>query len=127
MFVPLNDKSHTFSCLCHGKNDIVGKQVEPVIYVVTLEFQMVGMNARLNSDIEIAFLMADASHQAIASRLVKEIASLNGAIDAFTRPTVAEKLRAKFAKKQQILPHFFAWKFQKIVKITLFRVIQGQK
>lgn len=64
------------------------------------EFQMVGMNSKLNSDIELVFLMAEASHQAIASRLVKEIASLNGKIDAFTRPSVAEQLRAKFAKKQ---------------------------
>lgn len=40
------------------------------------EFQMVGMNQRLNADIETVFLMADPRHQAIASRLVKEIARL---------------------------------------------------
>jgi len=40
------------------------------------EFQMVGMNQRLNPEIETVFLMADPRHQAIASRLVKEIALL---------------------------------------------------
>ena len=47
------------------------------------EFQMVGMNQRLNADIETVFLMADPRHQAIASRLVKEIAKLGGDIDPF--------------------------------------------
>jgi pantetheine-phosphate adenylyltransferase len=54
------------------------------------EFQMVGMNQRLNSEIETVFLMADPRHQAIASRLVKEIAMLNGPITAFTSPYVGE-------------------------------------
>jgi len=59
------------------------------------EFQMVGMNARLNPDIETVFLMADASHQAIASRLVKEIARLGGDISKFTSPRVAAALLQK--------------------------------
>ena len=42
------------------------------------EFQMVAMNQRLNTEIETVFLMADPRHQAIASRLVKEIALLGG-------------------------------------------------
>ena len=42
------------------------------------EFQMVGMNRAMNDDIETVFLMADAHYQAIASRLVKEIARLGG-------------------------------------------------
>lgn len=56
------------------------------------EFQMVGMNQRLNDDIETVFLMADPRHQAIASRLVKEIAMLGGDVSAFTSPYVVEKL-----------------------------------
>lgn len=63
------------------------------------EFQMVGMNMQLNRDIETVFLMAGAEHQAIASRLVKEIASLGGDISQFTSPFVAERVRAKLAER----------------------------
>jgi pantetheine-phosphate adenylyltransferase len=62
------------------------------------EFQMVGMNRAMNDDIETVFLMADANHQAIASKLVKEIARLGGDIDAFVPPAVATALRAKFRR-----------------------------
>ncbi|MCB2114530.1 MAG: pantetheine-phosphate adenylyltransferase [Parvularculaceae bacterium] len=63
------------------------------------EFQMVGMNQKLNDDIETVFLMADVRFQFIASRLVKEIARLGGAIDAFVPVEVASALRAKFNGK----------------------------
>jgi pantetheine-phosphate adenylyltransferase len=56
------------------------------------EFQMVAMNQRLSSEIETVFLMADPRHQAIASRLVKEIALLGGDVTPFTTPAVAEAL-----------------------------------
>jgi pantetheine-phosphate adenylyltransferase len=56
------------------------------------ECQMVGMNQRLNPEIETVFLMADPRHQAIASRLVKEIAMLGGDVSPFTSPHVAELL-----------------------------------
>ncbi len=56
------------------------------------EFQMVGMNQRLNPEIETVFLMADPRHQAIASRLVKEIAMLEGDVSAFTSPYVSKLL-----------------------------------
>jgi pantetheine-phosphate adenylyltransferase len=56
------------------------------------EFQMVAMNQRLSAEIETVFLMADPRHQAIASRLVKEIAKLGGDISPFTTPSVAEAL-----------------------------------
>ena len=62
------------------------------------EFQMVGMNQRLDPNIETVFLMADPRHQAIASRLVKEIASFGGDVSAFTTPPVAEELKKRFAK-----------------------------
>ena len=57
------------------------------------EFQMVGMNARLNDEIEIVFLMASESNQFIASTLVKEIARLGGDVASFVSPRVAERLR----------------------------------
>ena len=60
------------------------------------EFQMVGMNQALNEDIETVFLMADARYQSIASRLVKEIAKLDGDITGFVPQSVAEKLVAKY-------------------------------
>lgn len=59
------------------------------------EFQMTAMNQKLNADIETVFLMADPRHQAIASRLVKEIARLDGRIDDFVSPAVARLVRAK--------------------------------
>lgn len=52
------------------------------------EFQMVGMNRALDSSIETVFLMADARRQAIASKLVKEIARLGGDVSKFVPPQV---------------------------------------
>ena len=62
------------------------------------EFQMTAMNQRLNDDIETVFLMADPRHQAIASRLVKEIARLDGNIDSFVSPAIAALVRKKVKK-----------------------------
>ena len=62
------------------------------------EFQMTAMNQRLNDDIETVFLMADPRHQAIASRLVKEIARLDGNIESFVSPAVAAAVLAKVKK-----------------------------
>ncbi|MBU2166985.1 MAG: pantetheine-phosphate adenylyltransferase [Alphaproteobacteria bacterium] len=59
------------------------------------EFQMTAMNQRLNSEIETVFLMADPRHQAIASRLVKEIARLDGKIESFVSPAVAARVRTR--------------------------------
>jgi pantetheine-phosphate adenylyltransferase len=59
------------------------------------EFQMTAMNQRLNADIETVFLMADPRHQAIASRLVKEIARLDGDIGSFVSPAVAAAVMSK--------------------------------
>ena len=60
------------------------------------EFQMTAMNQQLNRQIETVFLMADPHHQAVASRLVKEIARLGGNITSFVTPGVAQSLKAKF-------------------------------
>ncbi|OWU83876.1 phosphopantetheine adenylyltransferase [Oceanicola sp. 22II-s10i] len=62
------------------------------------EFQMVGMNRVLDSSVETVFLMAEAKHQSIASKLVKEIARLDGDVSAFVTPAVNERLLAKLGK-----------------------------
>ncbi|MFL4471469.1 pantetheine-phosphate adenylyltransferase [Tateyamaria armeniaca] len=61
------------------------------------EFQMVGMNRRLNDSIETVFLMAEAEHQAIASKLVKEIARLGGDVSQFVTPLVNDALKRRFS------------------------------
>ena len=62
------------------------------------EFQMTAMNEQLNRDIETVFLMADVRHQAVASRLVKEIARFGGDITPFVTPGVKERLLEKYQK-----------------------------
>ena len=62
------------------------------------EFQMVGMNRRLDPGIETVFLMAGAEHQAIASKLVKEIAIYDGKIDKFVTKDVRDDVLKKLGK-----------------------------
>jgi len=62
------------------------------------EFQMVGMNRALDSSVETVFLMADAEHQAIASKLVKEIARLGGDVSKFVTPSVRDALSEKLGR-----------------------------
>lgn len=62
------------------------------------EYQMVGMNRQLDDTIETVFLMAEAEHQAIASKLVKEIARLGGGVEKFVTPEVNAALLKKFGK-----------------------------
>ncbi len=62
------------------------------------EFQMVAMNQKLNSHIETVFLMADPQHQAVASRLVKEIAKLDGDISHFVTPAIEKRLSETLRK-----------------------------
>jgi pantetheine-phosphate adenylyltransferase len=62
------------------------------------EFQMVGMNRAMDSSVETVFLMAEAKHQAIASKLVKEIARLDGDVSKFVTPHVHDQLLAKLGK-----------------------------
>jgi len=61
------------------------------------EFQMAGMNARLNPKIETVFLMASDRFQFISSRFVKEIGMLGGDVAHFVSPRVAERLQRRFA------------------------------
>ena len=65
------------------------------------EFQMVGMNRVLDNKIETVFLMADAGCQAIASRLVKEIAKLGGNIDKFVTEDIASAINNKFKNQKK--------------------------
>lgn len=62
------------------------------------EFQMVGMNRAMDDTVETVFLMAEARHQAIASKLVKEIARLEGDVSNFVTPRVKLALDHRFKK-----------------------------
>ena len=62
------------------------------------EFQMVGMNRALDPSIETVFLMAEARHQAIASKLVKEICRLGGDVSKFVPPAVREALADRLGR-----------------------------
>ncbi len=64
------------------------------------EFQMAGMNAKLNDDIETVFLMASDRNQFISSRFVKEVGRLGGDIAHFVSPRVALRLKARFAVEE---------------------------
>jgi pantetheine-phosphate adenylyltransferase len=59
---------------------------------------MVGMNRALDPQIETVFLMADARRQAIASKLVKEIARLDGDVSKFVTPAVREAISNAYSK-----------------------------
>ncbi len=63
------------------------------------EFQMTGMNAKLDPGIETVFLMASDKWQFVSASFVKEIGSMGGNIEEFVTPQVAEKLRKKFKNK----------------------------
>ena len=63
------------------------------------EFQMAGMNARLNTVIETVFLMSADRFQFISSRFVKEIGALGGDVSPFVSKYVAERLTTQFAKR----------------------------
>jgi pantetheine-phosphate adenylyltransferase len=63
------------------------------------EFQMAGMNARLNTEIETVFLMASDRYQFISSRHVKEIGSLGGDVSHFVSKRVAARLVERFGTR----------------------------
>lgn len=62
------------------------------------EFQMTAMNQQLDREIETVFFMADPRHQAIASKLVKEIAALGGEVAKFVSPSVKDRLLLKVGR-----------------------------
>ncbi|MFN4057544.1 MAG: pantetheine-phosphate adenylyltransferase [Roseinatronobacter sp.] len=63
------------------------------------EFQMVGMNRAMDDTVETVFLMAEARHQAIASKLVKEIARLGGDVSKFVSPAIRLALLEKLGQR----------------------------
>ena len=62
------------------------------------EFQLAGMNRKLNNKIETIFLMSDVENQIISSRFVKEIVRLNGDIKKFTTISTIKSLKEKYEK-----------------------------
>ena len=60
------------------------------------EFQLAGMNRKLNKDIETIFLMSDVQNQIISSRLIKEIVELKGDIKKFTTKSTINSLKKKY-------------------------------
>ena len=60
------------------------------------EFQLAGMNKKLNTKIETMFLMSDVENQIISSKFVKEIASLGGNINRFVTKSTVKELKNKF-------------------------------
>jgi len=64
------------------------------------EYQMAGMNQYLDNSIETVFLMADVALQPIASRLVKEIAHLDGDISRFVTPAVRDDVLAQISRSK---------------------------
>ena len=60
------------------------------------EFQLAGMNKKLNSKIETMFLMSDVENQIISSRFVKEIIKLKGDIRKFTTKSTIKSLKGKY-------------------------------
>ena len=63
------------------------------------EFQLAGMNRKLNNNIETIFLMSDIENQIISSNFVKEIAELNGDIKKFTTKSIIDSLKKKMKWK----------------------------
>ena len=92
--------AHPFENLLFNCARVVGAQIIirglRAVADFEYEFQMVGMNRRLDDSIETVFLMAEAEHQAIASKLVKEIARLGGDISQFVTPAVRDAVLAKY-------------------------------
>ena len=60
------------------------------------EFQLAGMNRKLNKNIETVFLMSDVENQIISSKFVKEIVKLNGDIKKFTTKSTIKSLKEKY-------------------------------
>ena len=64
------------------------------------EFQLAGMNKKLDKTIETVFLMSDVERQVISSKFVKEIAKLNGEIDNFVTKSTIKAIKDKIWKKR---------------------------
>ena len=67
------------------------------VSVFEYEFQLAGMNRKLNNNIETMFLMSDVENQIISSRFVKEIIELGGDVKKFTTKSIINALKDKYA------------------------------
>ena len=76
------------------------------------EFQLAGMNKKLNSKIETMFLMSDVENQIISSKFVKEIAHLGGNIDRFVTKYTVKMLKKNDKKKIYLFIFFLVYKIQ---------------
>ena len=74
------------------KSNIILRAVSDFEY----EFQLAGMNRKLNNNIETIFLMSDVENQIISSKFVKEIVKLNGDIRKFTTKSTIKSLKEKY-------------------------------
>ncbi|TMM54345.1 pantetheine-phosphate adenylyltransferase [Sulfitobacter sabulilitoris] len=94
---------HPFeNLLIHAAHDVGAQVIVRGLRAVAdfeYEYQMVGMNRQLDDSVETVFLMAEAQHQAIASKLVKEIARLDGDVSKFVTPLVNQELLRRFGAK----------------------------
>jgi len=94
--------AHPFeNLLIHCAHDVNAKLIIRGLRAVAdfeYEFQMVGMNRALDASVETVFLMADANHQAIASKLVKEVARLGGDVSKFVTPAVKATLLQRLGR-----------------------------
>ncbi len=90
-----------FNCLttdlCKKKNSKIILRGLRAVSDFEYEFQLAGMNRKLDNTIETIFLMSDFENQIISSRLVKEIIELGGDIKKFTTKSVATALKRKYA------------------------------
>jgi pantetheine-phosphate adenylyltransferase len=68
------------------------------------EFQMVGMNSRLDPEIETVFLMASETVHFISSRFVKEIGALGGDVAKFVSPRTVTRLQRRFVEIGRVAP-----------------------
>ena len=95
-----NIKVITFNCLTTDlckkyKSNIILRGLRAVSDF-EYEFQLAGMNRKLNNNIETLFLMSDVENQIISSKFVKEIIKLNGDIKKFTTKSTIKALKDKY-------------------------------
>jgi len=81
--------------LCKKYNAIVIFRGLRAVSDFEYEFQLAGMNRKLNKSIETVFLMSDVDKQVISSKFVKEIAKLNGKIDNFVTKSTIRSIKNK--------------------------------
>ncbi len=92
----------TFDPITFGHIDVIKKALkffDKVVIAVSdfeYEFQLAGMNRKLNNNIETLFLMSDVENQIISSKFVKEIIKLNGDIKKFTTKSTIKALKNKY-------------------------------